>query len=267
MPYRTTTTPPSTNAKVTVKFAGLLLLKPGATNGCEIGIHRFSNIHTFQIMLIVNKPQRPSTLIRLLNGPLTRPLAISVIPDPGTGVQAFAPTPEPFVRNNATNDVLDYRWALNLRKLHPTADFNDGARPVALLNAGVIYTPNLTNPGFAPELVQGTTTTPLYRLAADLAAAIDLTAGSLVALSWFELGDPQTLILPRPSDPPDTTYTISLLNDPPIISPPAHDELALYYKVLEVNGAPIPNSARSSLNFNYDSNTDEIPCLSVLLNP
>jgi hypothetical protein len=117
-------------------------------------------------------------------------------------------------------------------------------------------------------LVVNRLTTRLYRLAADLAVAIDLPAAGRVVLTWDELGDRQTLTLPRPSDSNDTTYTISLLNNPPISSPEDHDEMYLYYKVLEADGDPIPKSSRRQLNFvSNDPTTDEIPCSPVLLVP
>jgi len=268
MPFNPTPNAPSTNAKVTITFAGLLLLKPDANNRCEVGVHHFSSSHLFQVILIVNKPQRPPTVIRLLTGPLSGLFEINATPDPGTGVLGFAPTPEPFVRNDPNNNALDFRWSLNGRALHANADFNDGARPVMRLNAGVLYTPNLTLPSIWPELVRGPQRTPLHRLAADLAAAIDLQPRSKIVLSWFELGDPRTLDLPRPADPANTIYTVALVNNPPINTPIAHDELALYYKVLQVNGAPIPPTSRFRLEFNIaDPTTDEIPCMPGLLNP
>lgn len=268
MPFTTTATPPAGNAKVNIHFAGLLMLKPGADNCCEIGIHRFSNSHFFQIILVVNKPDRPPTLIRLVSGPLLRPFAISVRPNSGTGVEVFAPTDEPFERDSPANDVRDYRWALNLRSLHPGADFNDGARPIATLNAGVLYTPNLIPSDLEPELVMGTTRFPLHRMAADLAAAIDLPENGRVELVWDEMGKREDLTLPRPADPDGTTYTISFLNNPPLRHPEEHDEMYLYYRVLEVGRAPIPKSRRRSLTFiNEDPTTDEIPCSPVVLHP
>jgi hypothetical protein len=265
MPFTETNTPPVTKPKVTVRFAGLMLLKPGDNNTCEIGIHKFSSTHMFQVMLIVSKPDRPPTLLRLFTGPLTAPFAISASA-PGSGFQAFAATAAPFVRNDPNNHELDYRWALDLTSLHPNADFNDGARPVVTLNAGVLYTPTLTRSGLGLDLVQGNAKKPQHRVAADLAASIEVPSNNVVRLAWSDLGDPQTLDLPRSLDPEGTTYTISLMNDPPISSPAVHDELALYYKVLEVNGAPVPDVDRGRLNVKDAQKTDEIPCLPVTLN-
>lgn len=268
MAFSPTTTPPPNNPKVTVHFAGLLMLKPDAGNGCEVGIHRFSNTHLFQVVLVVSKPNLPPILIRLLTGPLLRSFAIDVLPAPSAGVQAFAPTPEPFVRDSTTNDDRDYRWALNMRALHPDADFNDGARPIATLNGGVLYTPNLTPSALMPELVGRTITTQLYRMSTDLAVAIDLPATGRVNLVWDDFGERQDLTLPRPLDPPNTTYTISFQNNPPNINPVAHDELYLYYRVLEVKGDAISRSRQRALNFvSRDPGTDEIPCSPVILNP
>lgn len=268
MPFSPTTTALLTNSTVTVKFAGLMVLKPDATNGCEIGIHRFTNTHTFQVILVINKPNLPPTLLRLINGPLTRDLTVRVLPDPGTGVQVFTPTPDPFVRTDPNNHLLDFRWSVNMLPQHPTADTNDGAKPVVKLTAGILYTPNLTRPNLGPILVQPTTTTPLFRLAAELAAAIDLQPGSTVELSWFELGKKETYTLPRPAalDPVGTTYTIALVNDP-LISTPAHEELDLYYRILEDGGQQIDPNHRCRIDFTSSPSSDEIPCMPLVFNP
>lgn len=276
MPFIPTTIQPLTAAaKVTVKFQGLMLLKPAAGNTCEVGIHRFSSAHAFQITLVIRKPTRPPTLIRLVNGPLTRPLEIKVTPNPGPGVQSFEPTPGPFVRSAlTTNNEFDFRWSVNMRTLHPGADFNDGGQPVATLDAGVLYTPTLTRPTLNPELVQGTSPItdriPLFRFSADLAASISLPGSSKVRLSWFELGERRNFVLPRPLavDPVDTTYTITLMNDPPIIGAASHEELDLYYRVLEDSRGLIPFEERYSLNVSPSGpTTDEVPCMPVTLQP
>lgn len=269
MPFATTNIVPSTTPKVTVKFAGLLLLKGIADNVCEIGVHRFSSIHSFQVMLIINRPDRPPIVQRLITGPLTSDLEITVNPRPATGFAAFAL--DPFDRTFPNSHELDYRWALNIRELadHADVDYNDGAKPIATLNAGVLYTPTLSLEHLKPELIQGLTTIPLNRVAAELAASIDITTEN-VTIAWNELGDPQTpVVLPRKDiDPDGTTYTILLMNDPPISSPTAHDELDLYYKVLrKPGGYGVPNNKKFRLEIPYAQKTDEIPCLPVTLNP
>ena len=277
MPFTTTTTVPSINATVTIRFAGLMLLKPGAGNTCEVGIHRFSPVHTFQALLIVNKPNLPLTFIHLIKGPLTTaPLSFDVLPAPAPGFSAFAQ--EPFGRNNPQSHLNDHRWALNIREFpaHANADFNDGARPVAILKSGILYTGNLTRPGLNPQLTpvvsSGPTAIPLHRgFAADLAVAIDIppqpNAGLFVR--WEENGEPKHIILPRPLDVanhPGTTYTIALMNDPPAFDPLPHDELGLYYKVLRVGGNPIPVNQQFRVT-DAPGQTDEIPCMPVTLNP
>jgi hypothetical protein len=269
MPFTPTINPPSINPFLTVEFAGLMLLSPGPGNTCNIGIHHWSLIHTFQVMLIVNKPGHPPTLVRLLTGPLTGQLAITLDPQPAQGdFQVFAPTTPPFIRQSSGNDARDYRFAINLRDLHPSADYNDGARPIATLSTGVLYTSNLSPDDLDPKFVRGTLPPiRLYYISADLAAAIQPPTNTNVKLTWSELGEPQSLILPRRRDPAGTTYTVSLINEPPISSPPEHDELGLYYKVLTVNGAPIPSLEHWRLEYAYDEKTDEIPCMSVTLEP
>lgn len=272
MPFATTTTAPALDALVTVKFAGLMLLKSNANNGCDVGIHRLTGgTHGFQAILVVNKPGDPPhkvRLTRLVRGPLTNTFAINVDPDPGTGVQAFAPTAKAFDRNSMGNNDLDFRWALNLRDLHEGADFNDGAHPVATLNAGTLFTPNLVHPGISAELKRGRTNIPLPRFSADLGVAINLPSGaSRVVLSWFDESGEKKYFLPRRFDEPGTKYTVVLLNDPPTSNVPSHDELDHYYKVLEVGGELVPERERFKLEYTGDPTTDEIPCMPVLLHP
>src|SRR5690242_8902022 len=145
MPFTPTNIEPSPNSKVTVTFAGLMLLRQGVGNTLEVGIHKFSPTHSFQVILVANKPNRPPRLIRLLSGPLFSDFEMIVDPNPATGIQKFVASPDPFDRNHPNNNLIDFRWSINVRSLpgHDEVDFNDGAKPIAKLNAGVLYTPNL----------------------------------------------------------------------------------------------------------------------------
>ena len=269
MPFTPTDIPPSTSPLVTMEFAGQMLLSPGADNTCNIGVNRWTLTHTFQVMLIVNKPNRPSTLVRLIAGPLTGALTIRLEPAPTHGdFKVFAATPDPFDRFDIHNNELDYRWRINLRERHPGADINDGARPLVTLSTGVLFTPNLTPLWLKPRLTKDTVTISLNRIAADLAAAIQPPANTGVKLDWSEFGVPQSLTLPRRYDPPYTTYTVSLINEPPMSSVPEHNELDLYYRVLTLGGVPIPYPDHWRLEYDdHDEKTDEIPCMPVTLEP
>ena len=270
MPFTRTTNPPSTNAKVTVEFAGLMSLEAGENNSCIVGVHRWTYTHTFQATLIVCKPDRPPSLVRLFTGPLTGAFLIRLDPDPNQGsFRAFAPTDDPFVRSAAANNHdFDYRWAINMREYHTETQTNDGASPGGTLMTGVLYTPTLTRPGMNPQLVRaGSNPRELYRISADLAAAIETPDGTQVWLQWRELGETKHLTLPRAYDPEGTTYIVSLLNDPPIGTPVAHDEIELYYKILETNAEPIPDDEQWRLEYVHFEKTDEIPCMPITLEP
>ena len=265
MPFTPTDIEPCPRSKVTVTFAGLLLLRPAADNTLEVGVHKFSRDHTLQVILIVNKPQRPPRLIRLLTGPLVDDLKLTIDPAPQAGVQKFVASNTEFDRSNENNHPLDYRWVINMQSFegHEQIDINDGAKPIAKLNGGVLYTPNVTRQGLNPQLVCNEEPTPLHRFAADLGAAIDLPGETKMRITWSELGKPQEQILPRdPPDPEGTTYTVALLNDPLISEPAPHDELEEYYKVLEIG----PEVGHCSIILG-DHKTDEIPCLPVVLEP
>ena len=110
---------------------------------------------------------------------------------------------------------------------------------------------------------------PLYRIAADLAVSIDLPGQSKFQIAWNELGEAQEpVLLPRPGDPAATTYSVVLLNDPPISNPAAHDELKEYYRILiKDDGSPIGENEKCSIEVSEPQKTDEIPCLAVVLNP
>ncbi len=100
MPFTTTNIPPSTNPLVTIAFSGLIVLRPGANNTCEIGVHKFSRDHQFQVLLVVEKLVQqpnpapppltvpvplPPVLVPLIVGPLFAPFTISLDPDPTPG--------------------------------------------------------------------------------------------------------------------------------------------------------------------------------------
>ena len=266
MQFAATNVEPSPNSKVTVTFAGLMLLRPGAYNTLEVGIHKFNRDHRFQVMLIVNKPQRPPRVIRLLEGPLFSDFEM-IVDQPGQGIQKFVASDDEFKRDNEANNPLDFRWSFNLQALpgHELVDINDGARPCARLNTGVLYTPNLTLKGLDPLQVIGFEQEKLHRFAADLGAAVALPDGAKMTLKWTELGVPQKIVLPRdPPDPEGTTYTVALLNDPVINDPSDHDEMREYYKVLQIENQPVPDDLQCRIVV-PDHKSDEIPCLAGVL--
>lgn len=276
MPFSRTTNPPSLNPFVTVEFAGLLLLKPGTSNTCNIGIHHLSLTHLFQVILIVNKPDRPPLLVRVLTGQLlSDTLVIAPDPAPPHGdFMAFAPTPEPFIPGPpfpppGSNRFKDYRWSVNMRDLNPRADFDAGALPMAILSTGVLFTADLSRDGFDPKYRRGGLSESRYFISATLAAAIERSGSPKVKLSWKETGDstPKELALPRRFDPPNTTYIVSLINEPPISTLPEHNEFDLYYQVLTVDGHRIDPGEQWILDHAPDQKTDEIPCMPIILEP
>ena len=280
MPFQTTANAPCAKSKVTVVFSGLMVLRPGPDNSCEIGIHRFSTSHQAQVLLMVNKPNKPPMVLPLLKGPLTDDFSIGLqngdAPVPGDFI-VFAPSAEPFDRFNGDNDERDYRWAVNFKdpELHPNVTINAGAQPMVKLTTGVLFTPHLTREGLGPRLLREDPPLeiPLNRIAASMAVAINPAAGAKVHLRWSDLGDPFERFLPRDIDEgePDITYTVFVLNDPPGLTAVTHDEMDLYYKVLEdqnVNSL-VNQENRFILDFEHIDNTrtDEIPCLTGRLDP
>ena len=263
MPFTVTNTPPKIDSTVTVRFAGLLLLTPNGDKMCNIHINRQTG-HSFQVMLIVTKPNLPLTLLRLTSGPLTRDLKITHSSSTAA-FKVFSKDNNPFDRSAADNHANDHRWAINMVDFHPNARANTDN--LVELNDGVLYTANLSRPDLDPTLLPDDI--PLHHIAADLAASFDLTGTNKVSITWEEGGQAKSFELPRIAsvDPVGSTYTIVVLNNPPATDPSPHDELDLYYRVLTAHGNPIPAPQRKKLVYDNPQKSDEIPCLSVILNP
>lgn len=262
MAFTTTNSVPQ--AKVTIKFAGLMLLKPNGPDACKIGVHRLSQEHLFQAILTKHKPNLPPTLVRLTTGSLQGQFNMYANRT-GAAFRVFQTDNGAFDRASSSNHELDYRWGLNLSTLHPNADYNAGATPEATLNDGVLYTSNLTRLGHKPVLTKTSGgRMELIRVTGDLAAALDLPPGKTLRLSWTDSIGSQTFDLPRQTDPLGTAYTLTLLNEPPGLIASPHDELAYYYDVLRVNGAPITD--KWQLVYEGSPKNDEIPCLPIILN-
>jgi len=280
-PFLPTSEPLIRQPPVTIEFSGQMLLHPGladtaARRTCEIAVNRFAPGHTLHATLIVKAPNQAAELVPLFAGPLTDDFLIQLkqgdVPvHPNFTV--CAPTPDPFVRSpSEPNFEFDYRWALNLRhpQVHPNAVRGRGAEPIVKLNTGILYSPRLTRNGLNPTLLRdlpagGTEVIPLYQIAPELAVSIVPPANTKVSLEWRYLGDEIKESLPRATDPTGTMYTVSFVNDPPFGSPD-HEELSLYYRVLEDGGNPIPGP-RWRLEYSGAISTDLIPCSPGVLNP
>ena len=283
-PFKATASPLQLQPKVTVEFAGQLILQPGTTDTadsrtCEIGVNRFSRPHKLQVLLIVKEPTRAPTVIPLLEGPLTDDFVIRRGPDPHVpphpsarpgNFEVFAPTVDPFIRSAGGNSLNDYRWTVNLRDpvlQHPNATRARGAEPIVRLRTGTLYAPDLTPVNLQPKLERDETDDILLlRVPPTLAASIVVAEGENVLLEWSDLGVPGNEVLPREGDDANTVYTVLIINEPPPGSP-GHEELALYYRVLQDSGNPIPPHLQWRLTFASGIGTDRIPCLPIVLNP
>ena len=267
MAFQTTTSEPAANAPVTLTFSGLMVLKPGANNTCDIGVHRFSRDHQFQVLLIEHRQNRPPSLTPLFTGHLSAPFSIGLNSETAENdFVAFAPTDE-FGRSDSDNEK-DFRWAINFREHHDNAQVNGGAEPGINLKTGVLYTPTLTLPELNPRLTRDGSSIPLHQIAEELAVAINPPGDTKVVLRWEDLGVEKTMELPLDDDP-NTTYTVAFTNNPPHLIVEPHDELALYYRILKEDGSSIAQPLQFTLAVAALSSTrsDEVPCMPTLLNP
>lgn len=274
MPFQTTATPPPTNPKVTISFSGLMVLQPGVNNTCEVGIHRFNTSHECRATLVTRKPNRPPTLLSLLKGPLEAPFSISLDSNPVAGDFAvFAPPPDAFIRDAPSNHPLDYRWAVNIRDRHVNVGLNEGAQPFVILKTGVLYTPHLTRIGMGPNLINqemmnlSAPPIPLHRIASSLAVSIILPGTRKVQLRWRDFGKEVPLDLPNDNDPANTTYTVAFTNEPVKLNAEPHDEMALYYRILNDGAGPVADTQQFTLQYSGVTRTDEVPCLSLTKSP
>jgi hypothetical protein len=271
MPFPTTTAALPFTPVVAVEFAGQLLISSSEVNPCVIGINHFAPRHEISICLIVSKPGMPPTMQPLCLNKLEENFSISLDPpNPGGGVSAYAPTPEPFRRDDPNNDEHDLRWAIDMNKLHDPDKLStndEGVKPCVTLSDGVLYTIDRTDPDVLQiELVCGSTTTDLVSIASNIGAIVPLTGRRKVVLAWSEPAGDQEVRLPRENDPPGTTYVISVINEPPFGTPP-DNELAHYYNVLQKDdGSSIPSNRKCALLVNPSTllMTDEIPCMPVI---
>lgn len=268
MPFETTPNLPG-NPLVTVKFSGLMVLHPGADNTCNVGVHKVEPTHLFQAILVVSKRgQVAPTLITLLTGPLLAPFLIRLDPDPGAGdFKVFEKGP--FNPTAPGSDDKDSRWAINLQSPDGDIKVNEGAMPFVTLKTGVLFTPSLSKKVLKPKFKRppAKDAMELEHFAAELAVAIDRPPGKNVKLEWTDPARQMNKTLPL--DDEDTHYTIYFINEPPNLGAAEHDELKLYYKILQRNGAPVPETEQCTLDVEIPPQfrLDQIPCNPVTLNP
>jgi hypothetical protein len=185
-------------------------------------------------------------------------------PDVDGNFKVFAK--DPFDRTTARSHINDYRWGINMRSKHLDAYINDGAKPTVILKTGVLFTPDLTKPSLIPKLTCPTGgTEELKQIATHF--AVSIPSATKVAIEWKDQGNKRKIYLPRPGEDERTIYTLYLINEPQNFDGFPHDELPLYYKVLESGGAEIPDTDQCKLKFEGATRSDEIPCMPIVLNP
>jgi hypothetical protein len=263
---------------VTVLFKGLVVIAgindDGKTDGL-IGLHRLTDDHFLIIEIRGVRKDGTEFLVTRHVGPLSgKDMSIGIDPPTNTGILAYEPGSTTFDRKSKTNKDEDFRWKVDMNDpdyFHneKLAMFLPGVKPCIYLNDGVLHTAVLTGEISAQAIPPGGGAhKPLVRLASVIGAAIETNERQRVLLDWGTGETP--LILPRLVDPPDTTYVISVRNEPLAISPTpdkSHDELEHYYEVLRKHqdGSALPKAERFMLAISRG--TDEIPCMPAVLGP
>jgi hypothetical protein len=264
----------------TVLFKGLVVIgvdEDGDKKTGLIGLHRLTDDHYLIIEIRGRRADGTSFLVARHVGPLSgRDMNIGIDPPTGNGVVAYQPGAKKFDRTAHTNDAKDFRWKVDMHDpdlFHKDTKlkmFRPGVAPCIYLKDGVFHTAVLTDEIDAESVPpSGGAPKPLVRLAAVIGAAIETNESQSILVDWGTGETP--IVLPRSSvDPPDTTYVISVRNEPLAISLPSDksdDELEHYYEVLRKHhgGSVVPKTERFRLAFHRM--TDEIPCMPTVLGP
>lgn len=269
MPFEKTENLPA-NPLVTVKFSGLMVFQPGADNTCDVGVHRLSTSHVFQVLLVISRPNTVPTLIRVLTGPLSSQFVIR-LGSAGPSAGDF----KVFEKGNFTHtlqgsDRHDARWAINLQSPDRDIKVNEGGNPGLTLKTGTLFAPSLTPTALKPKFTRPPAAEmEIERFASELAVAIEPPAATRVLLEWTDEGNPQSIALPfGDDDEGGTRYTVYFLNEPPNFNSEPHDEMALYYDILRRNGEPIHERDQCKLKFEKNViRLDQMPCNPVRLDP
>ena len=268
--------PPS---RVEVRFKGLILIRPdGAT--CTVRLHSSTPDHFLIVEVMAKRPGGGLDLVTRRAGALQNHLTIRVDPAPAEPrVSGYHPEGAGFTRKFSA-DTRDLRWAIDL--LHP--DFhgrdgltaNEGAEKVIRVLDGIFFTADITDDGeMGVRRTRQGDNLDLFKIATVIGLRIPLpAANSNVVLDW---GGGDEIRLPRPvgagqgQDPENTTYKISVRNDPVGIDfEPTHDELEEYYDLVRKPGnVAVPPFEQFSLEITprgiHKRGTDRIPCMPVIV--
>jgi hypothetical protein len=277
MPFPHTTDRPDVpvsagQTDIEITFEGLILLRSEDTSNpqikiCEVGVHHGEADHSLVIAISVvgggNLWSR--------GGPLGSTLEMRA-DDAAQGVAAFIPDENPFNRSNASNDELDFRWALDLKQMHPTGSVQDGMiRPGVQLNRGILFTSAVTPRPPAMEVFRtggGQQIHSLRRIAHQLGARVVLNDGEKLRLVR---GGVELYSLPRPPHevPPGSKYLISVSNSdehPPtaVLGNCTAGDFRRYYHV--VTNVTLPNQFEICFFCPpaMITATTDVPCMAVV---
>ncbi len=217
---------PPLPADVEIHFKGLLLLMPvqaGAKTYCEVGLLQALQ-HNLKIE--VTDVDLGTPVPTPTGRPIKSPLFIH---STDSGVFKYVSTATPFPGDHNSNQ-RDFRWAVDLKALHPNSSPKDPARlyRAVTLKDGLLFTSVLTNLiDHAVHLVHPSSGPKCWnRIAAEIGARIELAAGQRLTLNWND-GGAQTLQLPLASGI-GHRYVVRITNLPPMGSA-IHDDFQHYY--------------------------------------
>jgi len=244
------------NPDVRVFFSGLMLLRAAPdSQTCEAFVHRSAPDHQLTIEVRQKQAGKPDQIRMRHVGPLMYALAtLPPSPPPAPqihgmviqvqtapkGVRAYngliASTEGDAVGGKAINfqdNLLHDGRVAGVDLL--------GGRPSILLNDGVFYTADKTDPADVIELTRvgasaGTSSVFLQPIASLIGANIYLDDGDRVLVRFQAQGLPEQVDLIKRPAASGISYEIYIINDPLFESTspsvPPHDEFKEYYKIL-----------------------------------
>lgn len=281
MPFqeRRLSTLPTRTPDVEIIFHGQLLMQSDGT-GCEIAVNPLALNHVLSIEARTRVPGQPDVIHMRHWGPLhfRQPEGMTIQINPQSDTRAAWKCVGETSPNHQTGVGAppdDFRWILNLEGalFHNTNVvcplFNNRQHVIRLLDGEYFFRTGLRAPAglrFVRKLA-GQNPADFRRIGAIARVSAFLNPTQTLVLTWHDGTQEQVLPLDKP--PQNGVHEVYIENTPLFIDPAVaigHDELAEYYKVLDVPPAQrfTFTTIRETIGA-FDRGTPTIPCQVIRL--
>ena len=264
------------NPSVKIIFTGLLILRPGPTDTCQVFIHNSCNEHSFLVETRRKRPNKPDVVMMRIPGPVpftaadptrTHGLLIRTagLPANVKGVKAYNGN----VSSTEGTKLADSFDLARILDVSPGNVDGVGGLPSIFIDHGILYTAETVAMNATLKKIDGSKIITLATVPTIIAANIYLNPADpaqKVNLTWRQNGQDVSLDLKGSAN---HTYEIYINNEPLFeddsASAPVHDEFQEYFKILP--------EVRREEQFNLifppgpipDRGSSRTPCMSVVL--